>query len=64
MPLSRRNADRRFRNKGLDEVENLLEEATVLAKKMGKIKGRKRSHYGLHLLVCRGRIVNAIDVFW
>jgi oligoendopeptidase F len=33
-------ADRQFWNKGLDEVENLLQETTALAKKMGKIKSR------------------------
>ncbi len=32
--------DRQFWNKGLNEVENLLQETAVLAKKMGKIKTR------------------------
>ena len=32
--------DRQFWNKGLDEVENLLNETTALAEKMGKIKAK------------------------
>jgi oligoendopeptidase F len=33
--------DRDFWNRGLDEVENLLNETTVLAEKLGKIKAKK-----------------------